>query len=64
MGQEILQETYTAAAKIAPAIAGATWTAITLNQLVAAATLIYIVLQIGLLIPKYIKIYKKWRQRK
>ena len=36
-------------------------TAITLNEWVAIATLLYFVLQIGLLVPKYIELFKKRR---
>lgn len=48
-----MQEETLAAVKIAPAGLGSLWAALTLNEWVAAATLLYVVLQIGLLIPKY-----------
>ena len=64
MGQETAQHTAIAAAKIAPAIGGAHWYSMTLNEWVALATLIYIALQIGLLVPKYIRLYRKWRAKK
>lgn len=38
-------------------------TAITLNEWVAIATLLYFVLQIGLLIPKYLDLWKKKRNK-
>lgn len=58
MSTQLKQETMTAVAKIVPAGAGAAWYSFTLNEVVAIATLCYIVLQIGLLIPKYIAIIK------
>jgi hypothetical protein len=39
-------------------------TAITLNEWVAICTIIYFVLQIGLLVPKYIELWKKKRNGK
>lgn len=39
-------------------------TAITLNQWVAATTLVYSVLQIGLLLPIYYQKYKNWREKR
>ena len=60
---EIRQETAVAGAKIIPAVGGATWYGFTLNEWVGIATLLYVVLQIGLLIPKYIKLIKGWRNK-
>jgi hypothetical protein len=57
-------ETQVAAAKAAPAIGGGILTALTLNEWVALATLIYVVLQIGLLIPRYVEIYRRWKKKK
>lgn len=37
---------------------------LTLNEWVAIATILYLAAQIGLLIPKYIAIFKSWRHRK
>lgn len=37
---------------------------LTLNEWVALATLIYVLLQIGLLLPKYFKAYTDWRNKK
>ena len=48
--------------KVSPAIGGAWYSTMTLNEWVALATLIYIVLQAGLLIPKYINIFNEWRK--
>lgn len=48
-----MHDEISAAAKIAPAGVGSVWAAMTLNEWVAFATLIYVVAQIGLLIPKY-----------
>ena len=42
-----------AAAKITPAIGGTVYAGMTLNEWVALATLVYVLLQIGLLLPKY-----------
>jgi hypothetical protein len=53
-------ETITGAAiKVTPAISGAWYSTMTLNEWVALATLIYIVLQAGLLIPKYISLFRE-----
>lgn len=41
------------AAKITPAITGAAWAGLTLNEWVMLATLVYVVAQTGLLVPKY-----------
>ena len=57
-------ETGMAVVKLTPAIGGGTWYALTLNQWVAIVTIIYIVLQVGLLIPSYINIYKTWKSKK
>jgi len=59
--QEAFNQTREAALKITPAVAGSVTYSMTLQDWVAIATLCYVVLQIGLLIPKYIKIL---RQRK
>jgi len=54
-------ETVAAGAKVTPAVGGAWYSAMTLNEWVALATLVYVVLQAGLLLPKYYKLYKDWR---
>jgi T7 family holin superfamily II len=51
-----------AAAKTAPAIAGATIYGLTLQDWVAIATLVYVALQVGLLMPKYWKLLIDWRR--
>lgn len=49
-----------AALKITPAIGGTLWAGFTLNEWVAIITIIYVLLQIGLLLPKYYKHIKNW----
>lgn len=56
-----MQDEYNVAAKITPAIGGFGLSAWTLNEWVAAATLLYVLAQTGLLVPKYVAI---WRGRK
>lgn len=51
--QNMKQETITEAVKAAPAIAGTVYSAITLNELVALATLIYIIIQAAILVHKH-----------
>lgn len=46
--------------KIGVATAGATASVMTLNEWVALATLVFVLLQIGLLIPKYYIGIKTW----
>ncbi len=41
-----------------------TLSAITLNQWVLITTLLYGVMQIGLLIPRYIALFRGWRKRR
>ncbi len=55
-----MSDEFSAAAKITPAIGGAALSGMTLNEWVAAATLLYVLAQIGLLVPKYLAI---WRRR-
>lgn len=54
------RELFLAKINMAIAGAGATLAHVTLNEWVAFATLIYIVMQAGLLVPKYILIIKGW----
>ncbi len=56
-----MHEEASVAAKIAPAIGGAAWAGLTLNEWVAIATLVYVVAQIGLLVPKYWAILRRRR---
>jgi hypothetical protein len=51
-----------ALAKTAPAILGATLYGLTLQDWVAIATLVYVALQVGLLMPKYWKLFHDWRR--
>lgn len=39
-------------------------TAITLNEWVAIISLLYGLLQIGLIVPKYVAIFKGWKKRR
>lgn len=48
-----MQDEAIAAAKITPAGLGALWAGFTLNEWVAIATLIYVLAQTGLLVPKW-----------
>lgn len=52
-------DTKAAAVKMGIASGGGILTAVTLNEWVALATLVYVVLQIGLLLPKYWRLLKK-----
>jgi len=53
-----------ASVKVAPAISGSVLYAITLQEWVAIVTIAYVVLQIGLLIPKYYNGIKKLLKKK
>lgn len=57
--RETGQETALAGVKITPAILGTMYYGFTLEQWVAILTICYVLLQIGLLIPKYYQIFKK-----
>jgi len=48
-----------AIAKTVPAVIGATIYGLTLQEWVAVATLIYIALQVGLLLPKYWRMFRR-----
>lgn len=54
----------TAAAKIGVAATGATYSFLTLDKMVALATLIFVLLQIGLLVPKYVQMVKAWKKNR
>lgn len=69
-----MRDEITVAAKTAPAIGGASFAAaspvaeaaaagLTLNEWVALATLIYVLAQLGLLLPKYRAAFRKGRAR-
>lgn len=55
-----------AATKMGIASAGAAYsmTGYTMSDLVALATLVFVLLQIGLLMPKYAALYRAWRSGK
>lgn len=53
MGNAMKQETTFEAVKAAPAIAGATYSTLTLNEWVAAITIVYIAVQLVVLIHKH-----------
>ena len=53
-----------AIAKVVPAIAGATIYGLTLQDWVAIATLVYVALQVGLLMPKYWHLFLDWRRNR
>lgn len=48
-----MQEEFTAAAKMTPAGIGAVWAGLTLNEWVAVVTILYVLAQTGLLIPRW-----------
>ena len=47
------------ASNVTPAVVGAWWTSITLNEWVSIALLIYFILKIGLLVPDYITLFSR-----
>lgn len=53
------EDTGLAAAKIAPAAVGTAWGALTLNEWVLVATLVYVLAQLGLLVPKYWDLFRR-----
>ena len=53
-----------AIAKTLPAIAGATIYGLTLQDWVAIVTIAYVLLQAGLLVPKYWRMARDWRNGK
>jgi len=57
-----MSEEQVTVAKIAPAVAGATIYGLTLQDWVAIATLVYVALQVGLLVPKYWRLLIGWRK--
>jgi len=54
-----MRDEIAAGVKAAPAVGGAFLSGLTLNDWVALVTLIYVVLQIGLLMPKYWAVIKR-----
>jgi hypothetical protein len=61
--EDLVTEEKLAIVKTAPAIAGATIYGFTLQDWVAVATLVYVALQVGLLMPKYLRLLVGWRTR-
>ena len=71
MINQLRHETLVAGAKMTPAVGGATWYemsppvgngmwyGLTINEWVGIATLLYVALQIGLLVPKYVDLFNK-----
>jgi hypothetical protein len=59
-----MQDEINAGFKITPAIGGAALSGFTLNEWVALATLIYVLLQSGLLLPKYWAMLRRWSATK
>ena len=57
-----MSEEEVAIAKTAPAILGATLYGLTLQDWVAIVTMAYVVLQAGLLVPKYWRMIREWRR--
>jgi hypothetical protein len=57
-----MNEERIAIAKTAPAIVGATLYGLTLQDWVAIVTIAYVVLQAGLLVPKYWRIIRDWQK--
>lgn len=49
--------------KASPAIGGTLLSSLTLNDWVMIATLVYVVAQIGLLVPRYWAAWRRWRAR-
>lgn len=61
--REAVQETLAAGVRIAPAVGGAVWYSHTLTEWVAIITILYVVLQIGLLLPRYLKIFNTLKEK-
>ncbi|WP_088158064.1 hypothetical protein [Achromobacter xylosoxidans] len=55
-----MQEEQTAMVKMGIGAGGAVFYGLTLNEWVALATLVYLALQIGLLMPKYWRLLRGW----
>lgn len=53
------------ATKASPALAGAGYSmsGMPWSEIAAILTAVYVLLQIGLLVPKYIEVFKKWRSK-
>lgn len=57
-GGNMKHETVEQTAKALPAVVGATYSTITLNELVAVATLLYVLAQLGFLLYKWYWVHK------
>lgn len=59
----ITVDAQTAVAKIGAATGGAAWglSSLPLNEIVAILTGVLVVAQIGLLVPKYVQLFRAWR---
>ncbi|HVI51498.1 MAG TPA: hypothetical protein VM661_09835 [Candidatus Sulfotelmatobacter sp.] len=55
-----MSEEYNIGLRVSPAIGGA---AFSLNEWVAIITIIYVLLQVGLLVPKYVRLFRQWMAR-
>jgi len=64
LDHETKVETVVAGIKVVPAVSGSLIYALTLQEWVAIVTIAYVVLQIGLLIPKYYNGIKKLLKKK
>lgn len=60
--KKLRQESAVEAVKAAPAVVGTTYSMLTLNEWVAVATLLYIVLQVGVLVHKHYHFVKDKRK--
>lgn len=58
-----MTDEYNVALRTGPAIAGAGYAGFTLNEWVAILTILYVVLQLGLLVPKYVRMIRQWAGR-
>lgn len=55
-----MQEDQAAMVKMGIGAGGAVFYGLTLNEWVALATLVYLAMQIGLLVPKYWRLVRDW----
>ncbi|PJM69200.1 hypothetical protein [Achromobacter ruhlandii] len=55
-----MHEDQAAMVKMGIGAGGAVFYGLTLNELVAVATLVYLAMQIGLLMPKYWRLLRDW----
>ena len=54
-----MHDEYDTGLRIGPAIGGAAISGLTLNEWVAVLTILYVLLQVGLLVPKYISLFRR-----